>query len=762
MKVVYGKTLTTEENAVVNNISVDCGILFDTAKLLFYRNVKTVEAAKKFLNPQKKDLYNPFLLSRMKEAANRIALAKTRGESVLVFGDYDADGVCAASVLYRSLKEFGIKTIVTVPEREEGYGLNPEKVFDIKKSEDFSLLITVDCGISDREKIEKIKNAGIEVIVTDHHEPPEKLPDCITINPKIKGQAYPFDGLCGAGVAYKLAYAVIGEKADEYLDYVALATVADSMSLIDENRLIVSIGLKMLNGAKKREIFKTLMGEQQDKKFTSQSLAFGLAPRVNAGGRMGDAYTALKSFISDDENEIFDLSVTLNKYNISRQAECDAIYREAKSIVNERKLYLDSAILVSKEEWKTGFIGIVASKLVDDYNRPVIVFAESDGAMKGSARSVDEINIYDAIDYAKEFTIGFGGHSQAAGVTVAKDNLENFKRRVCEFVSKRSDNVENEKELLVDMAFEKKLSVRFIKELELLEPFGVGNRKPLFAAKTGAVNPKPLKLGSPHFAFETDVIEMLDFNGEEDISVLVSDTEKEIIFEPNYSVFRNKEYVKGFVRRVIPDYGDFSALSLKIVENELLKVQTAQNVDCVYVNYKDVKLTKGRGVLYLVGDERNLSFYDLSNLKVYPFKKQDGNNENCVILSAEKVPDGYDEIVYLDKPLSLLQAEKITVVKDLCGYNRLYNLSVDRSDFEESFRILNGVSGSAYSGAAEFYETHNLSVNAEQFVFAAATFTELGFFKTTNGLLKRNVSAKSPLDKSKIYNCICGLKKEYE
>ena len=252
MKIVYGEQLNSAQEQLITQIALNCNISFDTARLLFYRKQDTVEKVKRFLSPSKKHFHNPNLLSGVAQATAKINSAKQNAQNVLIFGDYDADGVCATTVLYNCLKDYGFNSITTyIPERSEGYGLNIDTVQRLKESNDIQLLITVDCGISDYDKIEKIKELGIDVIVTDHHEPPEILPDCIKINPKLSGQSYPFDGLCGAGVAYKLGYALVGEKANDYLDFVALATVADSMELVDENRDIVAEGLKLFNSPNK-------------------------------------------------------------------------------------------------------------------------------------------------------------------------------------------------------------------------------------------------------------------------------------------------------------------------------------------------------------------------------------------------------------------------------------------------------------------------------------------------------------------------------
>lgn len=761
MKVVYNKPLTAEQISVAKDISKHCGISLDTAKLLFYRNIDSVEKAEKYLNAGEKYFYNPLDLDGMREAIERIAVAKEREEKILIFGDYDADGVSASTVLYRSLKEYGITPFVVVPEREEGYGLNVSKVETFKREKDISLLITVDCGISDGDKIKEIMRLGIDVIVTDHHEPPHVLPECIKINPKIKGQKYQFDGLCGAGVAYKLGYALIGKKANEYLDIVALATVADSMPLTDENRSIVVEGLKLMNSDKRRPLFKYLLPDN-DKKITAQSIAFGLAPRVNAGGRMGDAKSALQAFISVDEKVIYALGEKLNEYNSLRQTECDNIYKSARALINEQKLYLNSVIMVKSAEWKTGFIGIVASKLVEDYNRPVIVFAENDNFLKGSARSVGEINIYDAINSAGKFALGYGGHSQAAGVSVTGEQYDNFYKAVCDYVDSMG-KMPTESEILVDLKVNSEVSSDFVKEIDLLEPFGVGNKKPLFSVDvSGSVNAEPLKVGSQHYAFNTVAMEMLDFNGEDDIEMLAYDIKKEIVFEANYSVFRDRESVKGFVKHIIPYYDDFSVLSLRIFENELEKLKAGgENIkNTKLVLHSDIQIKGGSGTAYLVADERNLNRYDLHGLDTYLFEKKDKSNSNCVIVSAKKLADGYAEVVYLDKPIKIFAHENSTVCSDICGYDKIKNLSVDRSDFEEIFRFVACLTEKKFNNATEFYKiVAKDRFDGEQFVFVMLVFLELGFFVVKDGQIKRDTKVKKPLEQSKIYTAVCDIKK---
>lgn len=754
MKIVYGKNLTEQENLAVKNISYNCDILFDTARLLYYRNIDTPDKAKRFLNPGKTYFHDPFLLSGMSEAVKKISFAKAHGQKVLIFGDYDADGVCATSVLYYCLRDYGIDPMITVPEREEGYGLNFEKITSIRDSFGVDLVISVDCGISDIDTVEKLKQNGIDVIVTDHHEPPSVLPDCIKINPKLKGQSYPFDGLCGAGVAYKLGCALIGARADEYLDLVSLATVADSMDLVDENRDIVFEGLKLFNGKKIRTAFKYMINDTQ-KAVTSQTLAYQIAPRINAGGRMGDADCALKLFTSQDEKLIFNYAVKLNEYNIARQTECDNIYRQAKAKIISGELYKDEIILVSDEKWKTGFVGIVAARLVEEYNRPIIVFAGADGHLKGSARSVTGVNIYEVINSASDVLIGFGGHSQAAGLSVEKENFENLRVKLCNFIKTNNCRIETQKTLYVDMYLTSPVSKRFAKEINMLEPFGVGNRKPLFSVSGNAINSVPMKQSSPHYSFTSDVVDMLDFNGEKNSYVLSLPVKKNIVFEFNYSVFKGRESLKGIVKNVLPEYGNFSALDLYVAENQICNLKNDTEYK-VLEGKKEIK--DGYGTLYAVSNVKTLKNYS-GNLRCSMYTPEEKNNENCIVVCPKEIPEGYNEIVYLDRPLESITST-VPVYIDILNLGCEYvdTLSVERNDFTEIYNYLLTCCGKKFSCASEFYLNNAVNFEPYNFLFATSVFLELEFFYVKDGVLKRNAFEKKALINSKIYSKILALK----
>ena len=704
MKRIIFNQFDSEQLNIVKEISYSQGISFSIAKLLFSRKIDTVEKANRFLNPGKANFYSPFLMNGVKEGVERIKLAKEKGEKVLVFGDYDADGISATVILKKALLEFGIDAFTLIPERVEGYGINEEMVLDYVKN-GVSLMITVDCGISDVDKIERLKSEGLDVIVTDHHEPPEVLPNCLLINPKIKGNNYPYSGLCGAGVAFKLATGLIGEKANKYLDLVALATVADSMDLLDENRDLVFEGLKIFNSPNLNETYKALLKENGVGEVTAQTLAYVLAPRINAAGRMGDARFALNMFL--DESDLVKKVRKLNDYNALRQQECDNLYREAKE-----KLLVEGAnknvIMLYDENWKTGFVGIVAARLTEEYSRPVIMFAGLSGILKGSARSVLGINIFDAIDSQKDLLEEYGGHSQAAGVAIKKENFEKFYQRVHEYLE---ENVESERfvpSILVEDEINKPFSLNFIKELERLEPTGVGNKKPLFVMEEEVLYPTRLKTGK-HITFKTQILEMLYFNGEWAIDTLRFPVKKKIVFEPNVSVFKNKEYVKGFVKAIIPTVSYTEEVGIGVFDRAIM---VSEEGEFTYKNTLEIKeivkeaVAKRYGTLFVVNDLDNLKYYpELEGLDVNLFSLEEKNMFNAVIASPIKSTFdlGYERVIYLDKPLFIYSgAKEVFVNRELTALKNIDKISIDRSVFATYFNTLKSLVNKKYLSPLDF------------------------------------------------------------
>ncbi|MDY6367877.1 MAG: single-stranded-DNA-specific exonuclease RecJ [Clostridia bacterium] len=729
----------------IEKIAFDCGILFDTARLLYSRGIKDVPSAKKFLSPGKNNFNDPYLFKDMTNIVRRLVSARADGEKVLIFGDYDVDGISAATVLKNCFSVFGIDADAVVPEREEGYGINLDKIFSMPTKPD--LIVTVDCGISEAEKIAVLKEKGIDVIVTDHHEPPEVLPDCLLINPKTDGCGYPFDGLCGAGVAYKLGYALIGETADEFLDFVALATVSDSMNLVGENRDIVSEGLKLFNYERLRPCFSALLGENV-KMVTSQTLAFAIAPKINAGGRMGNAGIALKLFLSKSQAEIARITDLLKAYNVQRQVECENIYKEALTQVSGKKDYV---IAVKDPSWNAGFTGIVASRLAENLSRPVIVFGGQNGVLKGSARSVGDINVFDVLSSAKELYVSFGGHAQAAGVSIEEKDFDEFKSRINDYFIKAYGNVIPEKSISVEWEATSPFSMRFIKELERLEPFGVGNKRPCFGVKVNSVAASPLKNGSPHYSFDTPVISMLDFNAEKDVELLSLPIEKTVVFETNYSVFRGKESVKGFVREIVPNYGDIGKAYPYIVENELEKITCDSEVKALPFDgeYKN-------DVLYAVSDYNTLKKVPFAGkLPISLFYPEQGG-----VVVSPKTTEGFDKVIYLDKPAAFLSTDKNVCCNfSTKGYNFIRRINPDRESMAIFYKEIVKHAGERIVSPIEFYNKNGFSIGIENFLFALKVFVELKILNIDNNVIKIS-GIKSNLSDSHLYNVVVRLKEE--
>ena len=763
MKITYGKTLSHEEMCKIEEIASVCGIKYDTARLLFYRNYTSVESVKKFFSAGKNNFLNPYDLTGMNEAVSRIEKAKLYGEKVLVYGDYDADGITAVSVLFFALKEYGINAEFTVPERSEGYGINLEKIYALQNGRQYDLIITVDCGISDCEKISILANAGTDVIVTDHHEIPDVLPNCIIINPKLSGQRYSFQGLCGAGVAFKLASALIGERAYKYLDVVALATFADSMDLVDENRDIVVEGLKIFNN-NLRPCFKYLLGES-NKGITSQTLVYALAPRINAGGRMGDANVALKLLTTEDEAEIPYLAEKLNEYNVLRQALCDKVHAVAKEIIISQKLYKNEVIMVKNKDWQVGVIGIVAARLVEEFNRPVIVFAGEKGNYKGSARSVDGVNIFEVIENAKQYLIAFGGHAQAAGLSVTEENFYELERALCEYIREKGVQDSTEKEILVDWELEPNFDVSFMREIEKLEPFGIGNRKPLFTMKSRAVYPAPLRVDSPHYTFSVENFNILHFNGEKDVFNLQLPLNKTLFIEMNYSVFKGKEYFKGVLKNYTVDYSDLSVIKNDVFYNEIekIKTNTIDNTNVNYINSDSVNILGGFGTLYVVTDPENLKKYDVSGLDVHFNKIESCNYANAILVSPAEIPTYYDRIIYLDLPLAIIpsNAEKY-VVKDVLVSSLITDVKTSREDLGKIFMGLKKISGRRYVSSYELAKTVGAEFGFTSSLFAIEVFNELNLTQVKDGRYLVNDAVFNPLTNSNVYNKISMYGKDYD
>ena len=459
------------------------------ATILSNREITEKEQIEKFLNPKRNDFYNPYEMLDMEIAVKRIIKAIEDKEKIIIYGDYDVDGITSVTVLKSFLEERGITIAEYIPNRlEEGYGLNKKAVKEISEQK-YTLMITVDCGISAIEEIEYANSLGIETIITDHHEPGNELPKALAvIDAKRKDNTYPFRNLAGVGVVFKLIQAIsieLGLEEKEYLKYldiVCIGTISDIVPLVDENRVIVKLGLKLVEQTKNLGL-KEILESTGYNKIDSTTISFGVAPRINACGRMGHQEEALKLFLSKDKNEVIELTQKLNEYNRIRQETEKNIYNEAIEQIEQIDLDKQHTIILMGKNWHHGVIGIVSSKITELYFKPSILLCEEGEEGKGSGRSIPGFDLYEALTECNELIEKFGGHSMAVGINVKKDNFEKFKEKF-EEIAKQKHIEEIVPILKIDALINlDEIDKNIVESLKELEPFGEENKMPLFAIK---------------------------------------------------------------------------------------------------------------------------------------------------------------------------------------------------------------------------------------------------------------------------------------
>ena len=462
------------------------------AQILFSRGVIddfNPEKIKQFLNPDfDLDFFDPFLLNDFQKAFDRILLAIEKKEKIGIFADYDADGIPGAALLYRTLQKFNITPIVYIPTRQAGYGFNQSGI-NFLISEKVSLIISVDLGIREFEMSKYLADQKIDLIITDHHNPDEKLPKALAVvNPKIKNSKYPFRELSGAGVVFKFVQAlhkkfpkIIDEKFLKWnLDLVAISTISDVVPLVSENRTIAKFGLKVLQKSRNLGIKSIILQSKiNPETLNSGTVGFQIGPRINAPGRIDHATYAFEALITDDIYEAQKLTTILNQKNEERQMAMEIIDEKSSKKIDKEKLYLKKIIILSDDDWSKGVIGPAASRLVEKYSRPVILFKKDKDFFVGSARSFSDFDIYSAIKNNSKFLETFGGHLGACGLKVKKENYEKFKNAIENYCQKNISDQDLIPKIEVDAVVSAdSINLNVVKELKKLEPFGMGNPRP--------------------------------------------------------------------------------------------------------------------------------------------------------------------------------------------------------------------------------------------------------------------------------------------
>lgn len=474
------------DEKLVNEICERYNLNKVIGKIIVNRHVVNDEDVRIFITPTRDDFHNPFLFKGMDIAVDRIIKAINNKEKILIYGDYDVDGITSTTVLKKYLMDRGISVDTYIPNRlHEGYGLN-KKAIDTIKERNIDLIITVDCGISAIEEVDYAVRLGMDIIVTDHHEVGEKLPNALAvIDAKRKDNTYPFRALAGVGVVFKLIQALsikLEIKPEEYLKYldlVCVGTISDIVPLEGENRTIAKLGLMLIKVTRNLGL-RELIKSSGYKEIDSNTISFGVAPRINACGRMGHEEEALKLFLAEDLESATKITKELNEYNTLRQSTEKAIYEEAVQEIDRNHLDEKNSIVLGGKGWHHGVIGIVSSKVTDKYYKPSILLSFEDNIAKGSGRSVPGFDLYEGLTKCEDLLEKYGGHSMAVGLTLKKENLEKFKERF-EQIAKEKNIKELVPIIYIDDELKlKDINMELVKSLSILEPFGEANKVPLF------------------------------------------------------------------------------------------------------------------------------------------------------------------------------------------------------------------------------------------------------------------------------------------
>lgn len=626
------KPVTDEDKKIIDEIADSLSISIITAQLLYNRGMKTPSSAKAFLDRNNLLMYDPFLLRDMDKAVERICGAIKEGEKIAIYGDYDVDGVTAVSILYLYLKEHNANCIYYIPCRTgEGYGVNISAV-DYLAGENVKLIITVDCGITAFEETEYAKKLGIDIVITDHHECHGKLPEAVAVvNCRRPDSDYPFRELAGVGVVFKTVCAVeyflygyeenhLFDLCKKYSDLVAIGTIADVMSLTDENRLFVTIGLENIEKNMRpgiKALIETVhpkdeinIKKQKTPKINTSFVGFIIAPRINAAGRLTNASRAVELFLSDDIESAFPIAADLCETNRLRQTEETKTIEEAYQMIeSEFDFKNDKIIILTCDTWHHGVIGIVASRITERYNLPAILISfensavdsvSSDDIGKGSGRSIKGLNLVEALSSCSELLQKFGGHELAAGLSISRSKVEEFKRTMNEYAASHLTNEALTPIVPIDAVFNPSdLNINQAEELLKLEPFGVSNPTPVFALynvlvseirpigcnrhtkiifSTGKTNVDAVCFGiTPPYLniFPGDYVDVsfnLDINNYQYvrsiqlivIDIRLCDTQYEMYLENKRNYYDVKNCVVPIAPELIPVRSDFSDLYLYI------------------------------------------------------------------------------------------------------------------------------------------------------------------------------------------------------
>lgn len=782
----------------VKQISQKFSVTEPVAELLLLRNFETDAEIEKFLNPSIDDMHDPFLFDNMQKVVDKIKKAMDENKRILVFGDYDVDGISASYILVDFFDSIGYKVDVFLPNRYvDGYGLTMDtanKVLEMFRPE---LIITVDCGISGVEEVEYLKSKGVDIIITDHHECGETLPDCLIVDAKVPSENYPFKEMCGAGVALKLAWALSDrDTALKYLPVCAIATVSDIVPLLDENRAIVQIGLSRPLSDFPLGLVELMKELKIGKNITSQDISFKLAPKINAAGRMGDAQHSLDIYLEKDKSKLPKMINKLLNYNTERQDICNLVYADCIKELKNINLSDRKVIAIAKDNWNIGILGIVAARISEEFNRPTFLLGLEGDLYKGSCRSVAGINIHEVLTELKDLLTSFGGHTMAAGMSISKENFAEFAERVNKIVDEKYDDSvfvpSSEYDCEIDV---KDINSNFILAFERLQPFGCQNPTPVFKFKFDKSTCNPMKNNPNHITVQLPNITLLAFNLPKYFNLISQSSLKECLATLTVDTFRNTKTCKGIIKSI--QLCEAPNISAERIGGEYIKQLSMSplGLRAKYSTYNraslDELLFKQKSAYYgtLIIANTLQSYRDFISKSSFSehiicheylnLTNDNGYNTICLCPNAENDYSNFSRIVLLDSVLDegyIVELNKNTKAEIFIPQNSpfLYtpfkSLDLSRKVFGNYYNIFKQASKQKLVAFDDFNYFNKLKrthkdINYVQFVACVETFRQLDILNINDIIGEYSISINngisSKLEKSQFYNKLELIMKTY-
>lgn len=793
----FRKISAPAEPGRIAQVSQKFSVTEPVAELLLMRGFTTDKAIDKFLNPSMNDLHDPMLLDHMPEAVEKIRKAMAANQKILIFGDYDVDGISASYILLDFLGKLGAQVDVFLPNRYvDGYGLTIEALD--KEIARFSpdLIITVDCGISSFAEVEYIKSRNLDVIITDHHDCPEILPDCLVVNAKKTNQKYPFSEICGAGVAFKLVQAMAGkEAAMPYLPITAFATVADIMPLVDENRAIVKFGLDAPLSAFPLGLATLAKELKITGKMSSQDVGFKLAPKINAAGRMGNAQHSLDLYLAKDKSTINKLIVQLLNYNVERQEICSLVEADCIERIKKMNLANHKTIVLAGDNWNIGILGIVAARVAEEFNRPTILVGRDGNFYKGSCRSIAGMNIHNLLSQLGDILTAFGGHIMAAGLTLAVDKFPKFAQKIEELVQAQYPDEFfvpfAEYDLDVEVG---DINTQYIQAFSKIEPFGNQNQYPVFRLKFGKNTCNPMKNNPQHVMISLPNLTLLAFNSPKLYNTISQSGEKECLTELQVDSFRGVRSCKGVIQNI--QMSSSPNVGADRIGGEYIKqlALSAMGKRAVYTTYKKEGLdalllsqSSFYGTLIIANTMQSYrNFMENSRYAKHivcheylHLTSSNGFNTLCLCPAQDNALNNFNRIILLDSVLDesyIVSLNNATRAEIFLPQNSPFvfapfgAIDLSRKVFGDYFNILKTASKQKLTAFDDFNFFNKLKkthkhLNYVQFVACVATFSQIGVIQEHSELgnyhITINSGTTSKLELSTFYNKLELILKSY-